>query len=230
MNTRMADLSLNDSQPQIPIYLSPPTSFSESFSSDPQINPNPSTSPYNNNFLSRPTETPQYGNNLNRPPPPASLSSSNFRPSSSSDPDFNTCDYNQVSFELDVDDSFDPATESNRRRGFLDPDVPRETREENNSRVRTSADDPDPNGMDEEPSLDETDEQSPSAAESTQAVDSLGNLKSLYRFVSPTSCSWRYDSFDLAKKAKKSWLSKLKLPVSKRKSWWLIGGTSSWSY
>ena len=97
VNTRMANLSLNDIQPQTPTHRSPPTS-----SSDPQIGPkstdqmgssNPSTSnmsPYNNNFLFRPTETPPYGNNPNKHPPPGSTSPFNFPPSSSGGPNFNT--------------------------------------------------------------------------------------------------------------------------------------------
>lgn len=107
MNTGMANLSLNDFQPQIPTYPSPPTSFS----SDRPIglkltdqmgssNPSSNLSPYNNvvqqgshfnpslvphmnepdmaNPFPLPTETRPYGNNPNRPPPPASTSPFNF--------------------------------------------------------------------------------------------------------------------------------------------------------
>lgn len=77
---------------------------------------------------------------------------------------------------MDVNhDSFDSAFESNRKRGFPDPDVPKKTRKKNNG----GPDDPDPYGMDEDPSLDETDEQIPTTAESTD--NSSG--KSLYQFV-----------------------------------------------
>ena len=120
MNTGMANLSLNDFQPQVPPHLSPPASFSRA-KSDPQIglkatdqmgSRNSSTSnlsPYNNivrqashsnpslaphlnesSFHSLPTETPPYGNNLNSPPRPASTSPFNFPPSSSGGLDFNT--------------------------------------------------------------------------------------------------------------------------------------------
>ena len=97
MNNRMANLSLNDFQHQTPTHRSLPT-----FSSDPQIglksidqmgSSNPSTSnlnPYNDNFLSVPTETPPYRNHSNRHPLPASTSPFNFPPSSSGGPNFNT--------------------------------------------------------------------------------------------------------------------------------------------
>ena len=96
MNNRMANLSLIDFQHRTPTHRSPPTSFS----SDPQIGLKPidqmgfsnssTSSPYNNNFLSVPTETPPYGNNPNRHPPPGSISPFNFPPSSSGGPNFNT--------------------------------------------------------------------------------------------------------------------------------------------
>ena len=69
-----------------------------------------------------------------------------------------------------INDSFDPATESNRKQR-LDPHVP-EKRKKKNSGVKTV---PDPiiDQVDEEASLDETDEQIPTVAE----------RKSSYHFV-----------------------------------------------
>ena len=80
--------------------------------------------------------------------------------------------------------------------------------------MRTS---PDPsNRMDDGHLSDETDEQIPTAEEST--VDSSG--KSSYHFVFLIACiySWHYDSFDLEKKAKK-WGG----PFFGRR--WLLGGS-----
>ena len=111
MNAEMANLSLNDSRPQFPIHLSPPTSFP----SDPQVglkptdqmgSLNPSTSNLNSHFnpspgprmnepdmahlYPLPTESRPYGNNPNRPPPPpASTSPFNFQPTFSVDPNSN---------------------------------------------------------------------------------------------------------------------------------------------
>ena len=116
MSTGMANLSLNDYQPQIPTHLSPPTSFSSDRQKpiDQMNTSNPSTSnfsPYNNdvqqgsyfhpsltprmnepdmaNFLSPRTEARPYGSNPNRPPPPASTSPFNFQPSFNVGPDSN---------------------------------------------------------------------------------------------------------------------------------------------
>ena len=89
--------------------------------------------------------------------------------------------------------------------------MPKKTRKKNNG----GPDDPDPYGMDEDPSLDETDEQIPTTAESTD--NSSG--KSLYQFVFLIASSWRYDSFDLEKKGKKR-----DRPLFGRKSW-LLGGS-----
>lgn len=83
---------------------------------------------------------------------------------------------------MDVNDSFDSATESNPKREFPDSDMPIEIRKKRSSGMRTS---PNPNRMDEDPSSDETDEQIPTAAEST--VDS--SRKSSYRFVFLIACS-----------------------------------------
>ena len=127
IDTRMANLSVNDSRHQVPTHISPPTSFS----SDPQIGlnqmgSNPSTSSlslHNNaaqqgshsnssspvaralhlnerdtaNSHSPPTTNPPHGIDPDRPPPSASSPPSNFPPSSSSGPGFNAY-YGQDSF------------------------------------------------------------------------------------------------------------------------------------
>ena len=87
MNTRMAKLSLNDTQLQTPTYRSPPT-----FSSDPQIGPKPTDQMGSRASNPSTSNTSPYGNNLNpnRHPPPGSISPFNFPPSSSGGPNFNT--------------------------------------------------------------------------------------------------------------------------------------------
>ena len=118
MNTDMANLSLNDSRPQIPIHFSPPTSdhqvglnpadqMGSSIPSTSYLRPylnavqegshvNPNLAPHMNesdkdNHLAFPTEIRPYGSNINRPPPPASESTSpfNFSPSFSVGPNSN---------------------------------------------------------------------------------------------------------------------------------------------
>ena len=75
------------------------------------------------------------------------------------------------------------AIESNKKRGFADPNIPTGTRKNKRSGVKTS---PDPsNLMDEELTAEETDEQIPTAAGST--VHS--SPKSLYHFVFFKTCS-----------------------------------------
>ena len=59
---------------------------------------------------------------------------------------------------MEVNDIFDSATESNQKRGFLDPNVPIGTRKKKDSGVGTPGP-PDPNQIDEETPSDETDEQ-----------------------------------------------------------------------
>ena len=113
MNTGMANLSLND---QIPTQLSqptsssserqvglkladqmgssiPPTSYLNSYNNGLQqgTHYNPSLPPRVNepdtvNYLPQPTETRPYGNNGNRPPPPASTTPFNLSPSFSGGP------------------------------------------------------------------------------------------------------------------------------------------------
>ena len=107
MYSHMSNLSLNDSQPEIPTHLSPPTSdrqvglettvqMGSSIPSTSYLSPyynavqqdsrfNPTLTPHWNvnesdmdNFLTLPTETRPYGNNSNRPPPPASESTYPF--------------------------------------------------------------------------------------------------------------------------------------------------------
>jgi len=138
-------------------------------------------------------------NNPNRPPPPASESTSpfNFAPSFSVGPNsnFNRQDHsvhrtNINSFNEDdktVRDSFNDnslvdstgkhaASESNRNQGLLDSRVPRKKK---NSGVKPS---PDPiNRVDEEPPSEETDEQIQTAEEST--VDSSGKEKKGKRWI-----------------------------------------------
>lgn len=78
---------------------------------------------------------------------------------------------------MDVNDSFDPAPDSNERRRVPDPNAPIGTR-------RKGKNNPDRNRIDEELSSDEIDEQIPAAAES--AVDSLGGKSSLPFCISYT--------------------------------------------
>jgi hypothetical protein len=66
---------------------------------------------------------------------------------------------------LGINDSFDSATESNRQRGFLDPDVPIGRRKKKNNRVKTS-----PEPSNEDPLPDDIDE-IPTEAESTDSVE-----------------------------------------------------------
>ena len=99
VNTGMANLAVNDFRPQVPA--SPPTSFS----SEPQIGLNPSTSAVQQGSHSNPSPalhmndqdmvdshsppiTNPHGINPNRPLPPTSTSPSDFPPSSSSGPSF----------------------------------------------------------------------------------------------------------------------------------------------
>ena len=118
MHTDIANLSLNDSQPQIPIHLSPPTSdrqiglnpadqMGSSTPSTSYLRPyynaveqgshvNPTLAPHMNEsdmvkYLTFQTETLPYGNNSNRPPPPASVWTSpfNYSPSFSVGPNSN---------------------------------------------------------------------------------------------------------------------------------------------
>ena len=91
-----------------------------------------------------------------------------------------------------VNDSFDSATKSNRKQAFSDPHM---SKGKKDSGVKTFPD-PGINEVDEEDSVDETDEQLSTAAE--RSVDS--SRKSSYHFVFLIACSWRYDSFDLEKK------------------------------
>ena len=78
---------------------------------------------------------------------------------------------------MEDNDSFDPATESDRKRGYPDREGPTETKK---SGVRTSLD-PDPMPVDEE---DDTEEQISTLAEST--VDPSG--KSPYHFMFLIAC------------------------------------------
>jgi len=198
MNTGMANLSLNDFQPQIPTHLSPPTSFS-----DRQVGLNPTDqigsstsnlSPYNSavqpgshfnsslarrmnepdmvNLFSPPTETrPSNGNNPNRPPPPpASTSPFNFQPLLSVGPNSNLNTHDGSVHHTNIN-SFNE-NNNTLRDSFNDNSLV-------DSTGKHSADDHSYR-VDEEPSLEETDEQIPIAAEST--VGSSGKKKKDKRF------------------------------------------------
>ena len=83
-----------------------------------------------------------------------------------------------------VNDSFDSATKSNRKQAFSDPHMSKGKGKKKESGVKTSPD-PGINQMDEEDSVDETDEQLSTAAESS--VDS--SRESSYHFVFLIACS-----------------------------------------
>ena len=175
MNNRMADLSLNDFQHQTP-YRSPPASTSP-FNFPPSSSGGPNFNTYYGDLT-------KHDHGVHHTNVDSFNEHNNTLQDSFNDNSFVNSSRNRSCMfysmiclsKLDVNDSFDSATESNPKRGFLDPDVPIKIRKKRNSGVRTS---PDPNRMDEEPSSDETDEQIPTAAEST--VDS--SRKSSYRFV-----------------------------------------------
>jgi len=105
----MADLSLNDFDRQIPTHPSQPSGrqtgrklTDQMDSSNPfTSNLNPQQGSYYNssqaphmNMPAFPTETPHFGNNLNRLPPPASTFPYNLPPSLSGGPNFNVHDGN----------------------------------------------------------------------------------------------------------------------------------------
>ena len=117
---------------------------------------------------------------------PASTSSFNFQPSFSGGPNSNVRYENLNKHDRSGHrtnmDSSNSATESNKKQGLPDPDVPIEKGKKIGSKVKTF---PDPsNPMDEDP-LDETDEQILTVAENT--VDPSG--KGSYHFVFLIACS-----------------------------------------